>query len=104
MMGGDYAEILVVLVNRSNEILKGDINSRLREVAQKSLRDRTVAVELLLDAAVREIKLQGIEYSQNGATKFLPARIVVWTGGTEPNSLLKELAVSPEHRNQKGQL
>jgi demethylphylloquinone reductase len=59
MMGGDYAEIRVVLVNRSNEILKGDINSRLREVAQKSLRDRTVAVELLLDAAVREIKLLG---------------------------------------------
>lgn len=107
MMGGDYAEIRVVLVNRSNEILKGDINSRLREIAQKSLRDRTVAVELLLDATVREIKLQGIEYSQNsqnGATKFLPARIVVWTAGTEPNPLLKELAVSPEHRNQKGQL
>jgi demethylphylloquinone reductase len=104
MMGGDYAKIRVVLVNRSNEILKGDINSRLREVAQKSLRDRTVAVELLLDAAVREIKLQGIEYSQNGATKFLPARVVAWTAGTEPNPLLKELAVSPEHRNQRGQL
>ncbi len=104
MMGGDYGEIRVVLVNRSNEILKGDINSRLRQVAQKSLKDRTVAVELLLDAAVKEIKLQGIEYSQNGTTKFLPASIVAWTAGTEPNPLLKELAVSPEHRNQRGQL
>ena len=39
-MGGDYEEIRVVLVNRSNEILKGDINSRLRQTAQKSLGDR----------------------------------------------------------------
>jgi demethylphylloquinone reductase len=101
-MGGDYEEIRIVLVNRSNEILKGDINSRLRQTAQKSLRDRTVSVELLLDAAVTGITPMGVEYRKNGQSEFLNAMTVAWTGGTEPHPLLKTLPV--EHRNQRGQL
>jgi NADH dehydrogenase len=104
MMGGDYEEIRIVLVNRSNEILKGDINSRLRQTAEKSLRDRTISVELLLDAAVTEITLKGVEYTKNGKSEFLNATTVVWTGGTEPNPLLKTLPVAPENRNKRGQL
>jgi demethylphylloquinone reductase len=104
MMGGDYEEIRIVLVNRSNEILKGDINSRLRQTAQKSLRDRTVAVELLLDAAVTGITPKGVEYTKNGQSEFLNAMTVAWTGGTEPHPLLKTLPVAPENRNKRGQL
>lgn len=55
MIGGDYEQIRVVLVNRSDEILKGDINSSLRQTAEKSLSDRTVKVELLLNAAVTKV-------------------------------------------------
>ena len=101
MMGGDYEEIRVVLVNRSDEILKGDINSSLRQTAQKSLSDRTVTVELLLNAAVTKITPMGIEYSQNGQADFLSAMTICWTGGTQANSLLQEL---PVQHNQRGQL
>lgn len=104
MAGGDYEEIRIVLVNRSNEILKGDINSRLRQTAEKSLRDRTISVELLLDAAVTGITPKGVEYTKNGKSEFLNALTVAWTGGTEPNPLLKTLPVAPENRNKRGQL
>jgi NADH dehydrogenase FAD-containing subunit len=104
MMGGDYEEIRIVLVNRSNKILKGDINSRLRQTARRSLRDRTVAVELLLDAAVMGITLNGVEYTKSDRSEILNAATVVWTGGTEPNPLLKTLPVAPENRNKRGQL
>ncbi len=102
MMGGDYEEIRVVLVNRSEEILKGDINSRLCQTAKKSLGDRTVAVELLLEAAVMEITPTGVKYSHKGQPNFLPAMTIAWTGGTVPHPLLQTL--SPENRNQRGQL
>ncbi len=104
MLGGDYEEIRVVLVNRSNEILKGDINSRLRQTAQKSLSDRTVAVELLLDAAVSAITPMGVEYTQQGQSHFLPAMTIAWTGGTQTHPLLMALPIAPENRNQRGQL
>lgn len=101
MMGGDYEEIRVVLVNRSEEILKGDINSSLRQTAQNSLGDRTAKVELLLNAAVTKITPMGIEYSHNGKADFLPAMTICWTGGTQPNSLLQQL---PVQKNSRGQL
>jgi demethylphylloquinone reductase len=103
-IGGDYEEIRIVLVNRSNEILKGDINSRLRQTARKSLDDRTASVELLLDAAVTGITPKGVEYSKNDRSEMLPAATVVWTGGTEPHPLLKTLPVASENRNKRGQL
>lgn len=101
MIGGDYQEIRVVLVNRSDEILKGDINSSLRQTAQKSLGDRTINVELLLNAAVTKITPTGIEYSRNGEAHFLSAMTICWTGGTIPNPLLKQIPVAS---NQRGQL
>lgn len=104
MMGGDYEEIRIVLVNRSNEILKGDINSRLRQTAKSSLRDRTIDVEFLFDASVSVITPKGVEYEKQGQSGFLPATTIIWTGGTQPHSLLKTLAVAPEKRNSKGQL
>ncbi|GFE69945.1 NAD(P)/FAD-dependent oxidoreductase [Chroococcus sp. FPU101] len=103
-LGGDYEDIRIVLVNRSNEILKGDINSRLRQTAKNFLSDRTVSVELLLDAAVTAITPMGVEYKRMGKADFLPAMTVVWTGGTEPHPLLKTLPVTPENRNKRGQL
>jgi NADH:ubiquinone reductase (non-electrogenic) len=103
-LDGDYEEIRIVLVNRSNEILKGDINSRLRQTAKNFLSDRTVAVELLLDAAVTEIRPMGVEYKQQGESGFLAATTIVWTGGTEPHPLLQTLPIAPENRNKRGQL
>ncbi|NJR40742.1 MAG: NAD(P)/FAD-dependent oxidoreductase [Leptolyngbyaceae cyanobacterium CSU_1_4] len=103
-LGGDYEDLRIVLVNRSGEILKGDINNRLRTTAQHSLMQRTIPIELLLEAAVNEIRTDGIAYQQQGMNHFLSAATIAWTAGTEPNSLLKTLAVAPEHRNRRGQI
>lgn len=101
-MGGQPQEIRVVLINRSDDILKGDINHRLRQTAKQSLANRTVKVDLVLNAAVTAITAMGVEYQQNGKTEFLRTMTVAWTGGTQSHSLLSTLAV--KNRNQRGQL
>lgn len=103
-LGGDYQDLRIVLVNRSREILKGDINSRLRQTVHRALTERTVPIELLLDAAVGEIHADGIAYQQNGESQFLPAQTIAWTAGTAPHPLLQDMPVDPVHRNQRGQL
>lgn len=103
-LGGNYEEIRIVLVNRSGEILKGDINSRLRETAQRALNQRTIPVELLLNTAVFTIHPNGMDYEQQGKAEFLSAQTIAWTAGTQPHSLLKQLPVTPDQRNRRGQL
>lgn len=101
-LGGDGNEIRVVLVNRSREILKGDINSQLRCTAQRALKQRDV--ELLFDAAVTEIQSDGVQYQQRDVTHTLRAATIVWTAGTSPNPLLMELPIAAEYRDQRGRL
>jgi NADH dehydrogenase FAD-containing subunit len=93
-LGGDANEIRVILVNRSREILKGDVNSHLRCTAQRALKDRVIPVDFLFDAAVTKIQADGIEYQQQEKTQFLSAGTIVWTAGTGANPLLMELPVA----------
>ncbi|QLE54465.1 NAD(P)/FAD-dependent oxidoreductase [Nostoc sp. TCL26-01] len=98
-LGGDANEIRVVLVNRSQEILKGDVNSHLRCTAQRALKRRVIPVDFLFNAAVTQIQAQAVEYQQNEQTKVLQAGTIVWTAGTAPNPLLMELPV-PHNRGR----
>lgn len=100
-LDGDYEKIRIILVNRGGEILRGDINSRLRETAQRALKQRTLPVELLLDTAVDHIDHNSMEYQQSGQPGLLAAATIVWTAGTEPHPLLKTLST---RRNQRGQI
>ncbi len=102
--GVDSEELRVVLVNRSDEILKGDINSRLRDTAKAALQNRTVPVELLLDAAVTGISADGVGYTKQAWVHFLPAKAIAWTAGTEPAPILRDLAIAPAHRDKRGRL
>jgi NADH dehydrogenase FAD-containing subunit len=101
-LGGDGDEIRVVLVNRSGELLKGDINSRLRCSVKQSLRQR--GVELLFDAAVTEILPNRVNYQQGQANGGLKVGTIVWTAGTAPNPRLMDLAIDPKHRDHRGRL
>jgi NADH dehydrogenase FAD-containing subunit len=92
-LGGDADEIRVVVVNRSREILKGDVNSHLRCTVQQALKRRVVPVDFLFDAAVTKINPDGVEYRQHEQTQILPAGTIAWTAGTAPNPLLMELPV-----------
>lgn len=94
----------VVLMNRSDEILKGDINSRLRDTAKSALQNRALPVELILNASVAGISANGVEYHQQGQMNFLAAGAIAWTAGTEPPALLKDLPVAPDRRDKRGRL
>lgn len=99
-LGGDANEIRVTLINRSREILKGDVNSHLRCTAQRALKQRVIPVDFLFDAAVTNIQADGIEYRQNEKTQFLSAGTIAWTAGTAAHPLLMELPVA----NTRGRL
>jgi NADH dehydrogenase len=107
-LGGDGEEIRVVLVNRSRELLKGDINSRLRCRAQRALRRRVVPVELLFDASVVAIHPDGVDYQQSGnadgTMQTLRAGTIAWTAGTAPHPLLMQLPMAVEQRDRRGRL
>ncbi|HEY9639426.1 MAG TPA: NAD(P)/FAD-dependent oxidoreductase, partial [Coleofasciculaceae cyanobacterium] len=102
-IGGQQSEVRVVLVNHG-ELLKGDVNSQLRETAEHELQARTVPVELLLGAAVTAIRPDRIEYQQNGSTQTLAAGTIIWTTGTNTHPLIKSLPITDQHRDQHGRL
>lgn len=103
-LGGESDEVRIVLVNRSRELLKGDINQRLRCRVQRSLRRRVVPVELLFDAAVTAIQPDGVAYQYQNEARFLKAGTIAWTAGTAPHPLLMQLSIAPEHYDRRGRL
>jgi NADH dehydrogenase len=103
-LGGNPAEVRVVLVNHGQEILAGDINSRLQKIAQTALQHRAVPVEFLLGAGVTAIRPNLIEYTRDGQAQTLPAGTVVWTTGTNTHPLIKSLPIPDEHRDKHGRL
>jgi NADH dehydrogenase len=98
-LGGDGSEIRIVLINRSREILKGDVNSNLRCIVQRAMKNRVIPVDFLFDAAVTKITSDGVEYRQHNQTQMLQVGTIAWTAGTAPNPLLMELPV-PNNRGR----
>ncbi len=103
-LGGNSQEITVVLMNRSDTILKGDINRHLRQTAVRSLQQRTIPVQLALGAAVKAITPESVTYEQNGTTHTLTTCTPIWTAGTSTHPLLQDLAVAATHRDRHGRL
>ncbi len=102
-MGGTRDEVRVVLVNHG-EILQGDVNSRLRETAERALQQRAVPVELLIGAKVTAIHPTTIAYDRDGQSATLNAGTIVWTTGTNTHPLIKSLPIPDEHRDHHGRL
>ena len=102
--GGDIEDIEIVLVNHSNEILKGDANSHLQETAFDALLNRTIPVKLLLGAKVTKVTSDRLEYQlkDEDDTKVLQTKTTVWTAGTANNPLLKSLPIADENRDKHG--
>jgi NADH dehydrogenase FAD-containing subunit len=103
-LGGDPQEIRIVIFNRSQEILKGDINSHLRETAHKALRSRRIPVEMVLGASVKELSVNAVEYEQAQKMHVLFAGTIIWTAGTGLHPLIQSLAIPPEMRDPTGRL
>ena len=103
-LNGDPQDVRIVVLNRSPEILHGDVNSHLRTAAEKELQKRSVPVEMLMGAEVTAIRPDAVEYKRNGQTETLPAGVAIWTTGSATNPVIKNLAVSNDHRDKHGRL
>ncbi len=101
-LGGNPQEIRVALLNHGKELLKGDVNTKLREVAEEALQKR--GVELILGAAATAVRPNSIEYTCDDKSETLSASTVIWTAGTATNPLIKNLPIAAEHRDQHGHL
>ncbi|MGG6263031.1 NAD(P)/FAD-dependent oxidoreductase [Leptolyngbya sp. AN03gr2] len=99
---GDPKEIRIVVLNRSHEILKGDINGHLREIVQKALQTRSV--EIIQGVAVKSVSADALEYEQAHEIKVLRTATIIWTAGNGVHPLIQTLAVSPENRDRTGRL
>lgn len=103
-LNGDPQEIQIVILNRGQEILKGDINSHLRETVEKALQQRAIPVKVVTEATVSTIDPECLQYKQQGQVKNLAAATIIWTAGTLVNPLLKELIIPDELRDRTGRL
>lgn len=99
-LGGDTAEIRIVLLHRGTELLKGDMNYNLRQTVQMSLPKRAVPVELELETQVMAVRPDGLSLSIRGQSLRLPTATCLWTAGTDAHPLLKTLAVERDKRGQ----
>jgi NADH dehydrogenase FAD-containing subunit len=103
-LGGDAQEIKIMIFNRGQEILKGDINSRLQENVHKALQSRAASVQIVLGAAVKTISATFVEYEQAQSIHRQQAGSVIWTAGTGLNPLIQNLPIAPDMRDRTGRL
>lgn len=101
-MGGNAEEVRVVLLNHGKQILENDINSHLRDIAKNALQKRTVPIEFMMEAKATAIRTNEVEFQRHEQVETLPTSTVIWTTGTNINSLIKGLAISEECRDKHG--
>jgi len=100
--GGNPQEIRVVLVNHGQEILSGDINTPLREIAELKLQKRTVPIEIITGAEATAVRPNTIEYKYGQQVETLPTYTTIWAAGTATHPLIKDLPIPQEHRDDHG--
>lgn len=101
---GDPKDIRIVVLNRSHEILKDDINGHLREIVQTALQTRKVSVEIIQGVAVKAVLQDALKYEQDQEIKVLQTATVIWTAGNGLHPLVQQLAISDENRDRTGRL
>lgn len=101
---GLRSQLRIVVVNRGQDILKGDINDGLRETAREALQQRLVPVEVLTKASAAQVRSDALVYEQNGERQEIPTATVIWTAGNRVNPIVQNLEVSAENQDKAGRL
>ncbi len=99
VLGGNAAEIRVILLNHGQKILDGDINDRLRPIAETELQKRTVEISIILKAEATVVQPDAVEYKSHNKVKILPTYTTIWTAGTSTHPLIQDLPIPSEHRD-----
>jgi NADH dehydrogenase len=102
-MGGDLKDLRIVLLNRG-DILQGDVNSLLRDVAIKAMEERIVPTELMLGTSVTAVHPTTVEFTHNEEPSQLQAGTIVWACGTKVHPLIKSLPIPDAQRTSRGHL
>ena len=97
-------DLRIVVVNRSSEILKGDINNGLRETAREALRHRLVPIDLLTGAAADQVQPDRLIFKKADHVHELPTHTVIWTTGNKVNPVIRNLDIPPAHQDKAGRL
>ena len=108
-LGGNSAEIRVVLINRGNEILKGSSDSgnsqnSIHDTVMNALNSREIPIEFLFGASVTEVFPDGVKYQKEESEENLHAATIAWTAGVTANPLIENLAVSKQYKTKRGYL
>ncbi|MBK1990201.1 NAD(P)/FAD-dependent oxidoreductase [Sphaerospermopsis aphanizomenoides BCCUSP55] len=101
-LGGNSAEVRVILLNHGHKILDGDINDPLRPIAETELQKRTVKITIIKEAEATAVHPNAIEYKCNNEVTTLPAYTTIWTAGTSSHPLIQDLPIPAEHRDDHG--
>lgn len=101
-LGGNPQEVRIVIMNRGQNILSGDVNACLRETAHAALQKHAVPVELLTGATVTALDPGKVEYTHDNQPAVLEAETIVWTAGTATHPLVKNLPIPDEDRDKHG--
>lgn len=97
-LNGNLDELQIAVLNRSEKILKGDMNGRLRDTVLEALDNRTVPPKIIAKAAVSDILPGKVVYQQAEQTHELMAATIVWAGGNAVHPLIEALPVTERDR------
>ncbi|MEH2071150.1 MAG: NAD(P)/FAD-dependent oxidoreductase [Nostoc sp.] len=103
-LGGNSAEVRVIILNHGQKILDGDINDPLGLIAEKELQKRTVPIEIITGAEASAVYLNAVEYKKNNQVNTLPTYTTIWTAGTSIHPLIENLPIPQEHRDPRNRL
>jgi NADH dehydrogenase len=102
-LGGDITDLRVIVIQRGKEILKDNSDS-LKQAAQKALHERNVAVELMLETEVIEVRPNTVVLKRNNQIEELSAATMIWTTGTAINPLIDSMSIPEASRDRQGRL
>ena len=104
-LGGNISDIRVVIANHGTEILSGDVNAHLQEIALEAFKHRAVPVELLLGVKVTAVDRDGLKYQRKDKEEeeTLSTHTTIWTAGTANNPLIESLTeIKAENKDKHG--
>ncbi|WP_373540436.1 NAD(P)/FAD-dependent oxidoreductase [Chamaesiphon sp.] len=102
-LGSNVADIRVVVIQREQEILKGDSDS-LQQTAQTALRERKVPVEVLLATEAIAVRRNTVVMKRNNHIEQLSAATIIWTTGSAIDPLISTLSIPEAHHDRQGRL
>ncbi len=103
-LGGNPAEIRIVMLELQQQILPGPMAETLRQLAHNALTQRPNPVELRLGTAVGGVTAEKIALKTPDGLEELPAATLLWTAGTKAHPLLEDLPIPAEKRDRGGRL